>query len=261
MPTEATYLTHSVEIADPHGETLRFEVRRPAADETAVPVLVILAGLKTGHRTLDHLPECGANALVAYAYPYDRERWRTQTSFARGLVAWRVGRRLADQLAALLEWLEGQPWCDPKRMSLCGGSLGAVVLPMILRQLQTRGSSVRSAVFAYGGAGLATLAWISLRRRSLPLAALCAVLALFFLRHIEPARHLPRLEGDFLVISSPDDELVPKRCASRFEALLPEPKRIVHLSGEHLDTHRPDLLASVVDIATSWLLERDAFNP
>ena len=226
-----------------------------------MPVLVILAGLKTSHRTLDRLPACGANALVAYAYTYDREHWRIQSNLGRGVIAWRMASRLADQIAALLEWVKRQPWCDTERVSLCGGSLGAILLPMILRDLQSRRIGVRCAVFAYGGAGRFSLAWLSLRHRSVVLAALGALLALVCLRRIEPARHLPHLEGDFLVISSPDDELVPQRCAVHFEALLPDPKRIVHLSGEHLATHRPELLALVVDTAKSWLLERDAFNP
>ena len=132
--------------------------------------------------------------------------------------------------------------------------------PHGVAELQSRGLTVHTAVFAYGGAGRLSLAWLSLRRRSVVLGALGALLAALCLRRIEPARHLPHLHGDFLVISSPDDELVPRRCA-RFEALLPEPKRIVHLAGEHIDTERPDLIASVVETATGWLLERDAFNP
>ena len=260
-PGESTGPVHSIEIADRRGIAVRFEVRRPPRDEVPVPALVILAGFKTGHRTLDRLPACGANALVAYAYSYDRERWRSQSNLARGVAAWRAARRLPDQIAALVEWLKRQPWCDPGRVSLCGGSLGAIMLPMVLRELRSRDLSVRTAVFAYGGAGRMSLAWLSLRRRSAVLAALGALLAALCLRRIEPARHLPHLQGDFLVISSPDDELVPRRCAARFEALLPEPKRVVHLSGEHIDTDRPDLIASVVGIATGWLLERDAFNP
>ena len=261
LPSETTQRTQAVEITDRHGAPLRFEVRRPAEEHPAVPVLIILAGLKTGHRSLDHLPPCGANALVAYAYPYDREHWRTQSILGRGITVWRMAARVADQVAALLAWVRRQAWCDPERVSLCGGSLGAILLPMILRELQSRGMEVRCAIFAYGGAGRFSLAWLSLRHRSVGLALIAALLALAFLRNIEPARHLPCLEGDFLVISSPDDERVPQRCAARFEALLPEPKHIVHLAGEHLDTQRPDLLASVVDIAKRWLHERDAFNP
>ena len=258
---DSTDPVHSIEIADRRGIAVRFEVRRPPQDDVPVPALVILAGFRTGHRALDRLPACGANALVAYAYSYDRERWRSQSNLARGVAAWRAARRLPDQIAALVEWLKHQPWCDPGRVSLCGGSLGAIVLPLVLRELQSRDLTVRGAVFAYGGAGRLALAWLSLRRRSIALGALGALLAAFFLRRIEPARHLPHLEGDFLVISSPDDELVPRRCAARFEALLPEPKRVVHLEGEHIDARRPDLIASVVGIATGWLRERDAFNP
>lgn len=261
LPTESAQVTHAIQIVDRHGAAVNFEVRRPAGGDVAVPVLVILAGLKTGHRSLDTLPPCGTNALVAYAYPYDRERWRRQSDLGRAVVAWRMARRLSVQIEALLEWLRRQPWCDAERLSLCGGSLGAILLPMILRDLQSRGITVRRAVFAYGGAGRFSLAWLSLRRRSAALAALGALLAFACLRRIEPARHLPRLEGEFLVISSPDDDLVPKPCTARFEALLPEPKRIIHMTGEHLDTDRPDLIAAVVDATTSWLIERGAFNP
>lgn len=261
LPPDTPYRTQAVEVVDRHGAPLRFEVRRPVDESVQVPVLVILAGLKTGHRTLERLPPCGANALVAYAYPYDRERWRTQSHFGHALVVWRMVRRLSDQIEALLAWLRREPWCDADRVTLCGGSLGAILLPTILRELKSRGVPVRRAVFAYGGAGRVSLAWLTLRHRSAVLAALGALLAFAFLRYAEPARHLPHLQGEFLVISSPDDERVPVRCAARFEALLPEPKRVVHLAGEHLDTERPDLIAAVVDIATGWLLERDAFNP
>ena len=261
MPTRATHQTHALEIRDSRGEAVRFEVRRPVDERVAVPVLVILAGLKTGHQTLSRLPECGTNALIAYAYPYDRERWRRRSVAARGLVAWRMVDRVSDQIAALLEWVKRQPWCDAERVSIGGGSLGAIVLPMILRELRSRGLGVRAAVFAYGGAGRASLAYLSLCRRSLPLAAIGALLALLCLRRLEPARHLPHLEGPFLVITSLDDELVPRRCAARFEALLPEPKQIVHLRGRHLASQRPDLLASVVEATREWLRERNAFNP
>ena len=260
MPSHTPHCTYAVEAVDRHGAALNFEVRRPVDESVAVPVLVILAGLKTGHRTLDRLPPCGTNALVAYAYPYDRERWRSQSHLDRALVVRRMVRRLSGQVESLLAWLRRQRWCDPDRVTLCGGSLGAILLPMILRDLQSRGVSMERAVFAYGGAGRVSLAWLSLRHRSAVLAALAALLSLLCLRHIEPVRHLPHLRGEFLVISSPDDERVPERCAARFEALLPESKRVVHLAGEHLDTERPDLIAAVVDAATSWLRERDAFN-
>ena len=261
LPPRATHRTHAAEIPDSRGGTVRFEVRRPVDERAAVPVLIILAGIKTGHQTLSRLPECGANALVAYAYPYDRARWQRRSAAGRGLVAWRMVYRVSEQIAALLEWVKRQPWCDAERVSIGGASLGAIVLPMILRELQSRGLGVRAAVFACGGAGRAALAYLSLRRRSFLLAAAGAVLAFLCLRRLEPARHLPHVEGAFLVLSSLDDKLVPRRCAARFEALLPQPKQILHLRGEHPDSHRPELLASVVEATRDWLVARGAFNP
>ena len=78
---------------------------------------------------------------------------------------------------------------------------------------------------------------------------------------LEPALHLPHLSGDFLIISSPDDSLVPRRCSALFEALTPEPKEIVHMRGVHVSAKTPDLLAEVVETARRRMVERGIMNP
>ena len=259
--SQSDFESQSVEIVDDHGDPVRFELRLPSNRSTdPLPVLVILAGIKTGHQTLERLPEAGDNALIAYSYPYDREAWRVQSNLRRGLISHRMTARVSAQLAALMEWLRHQTWSDRERITLAGGSLGAIVLPMILRELQTRGLAPRRAVFAYGGAGRFTLGYLSLRHRSKLLASAGAVLAWLFLGRLEPARHLPYLEGEFLLISSLDDTLVPRRCSALFERLTPEPKTIVHMQGEHVDSRQSELLAAVVETARRWLAERDAFR-
>ena len=64
-----------------------------------------------------------------------------------------------------------------------------------------------------------------------------------------------------MIISSPEDVRIPRPCAELFEDLAPEPKTIVHLPGEHLNTRTPETLAKLVSVARRWMLERDALNP
>ena len=169
-------------------------------------------------------------------------------------------RRVAAQLAALVEWLRHQPWADRERVCLAGGSLGAIALPMICVTCKPVGSRPPARCSHTAGAGRFTLAYLCLRHRSVLLAGAAAVLAWLFLGRLEPARHLPRLEGEYLIISSVDDTLIPRRCAARFEQLTPEPKTIVHMRGEHVGSRQPEVLAEVLVIASRWLAERDAFR-
>ena len=77
---------------------------------------------------------------------------------------------------------------------------------------------------------------------------------------MEPARHLPYLRGEFLVVSSPDDSLVPRRCAQRLEELLPASKTIIHMRGEHVDASNQKLLFDVVNVVRKWMQERGVLN-
>jgi hypothetical protein len=258
---EPLYRTESFALPGAPGGDVCFDLRMPVnAAGRSLPVLIVLAGIKTGHQTLERLPAPGDNAVIAYAYPYDRERWRRSSIFRRALVVYRMSRDVCGQVDVLLRWVKSQSWADSQRVHIVGGSLGAILLPMILRYVQARGESVRTAVMAYGGAGRMTLAYLSLRHRSHLLGAAAGLLVGLFLRHIEPARHLPHLRGEFLVVSSPDDSLVPRRCAQRLETLLPEPKTIIHMRGEHVDASNQKLLFDVVSVVCKWMQERGVLN-
>ena len=259
------YHAEHPEIPDGDGHPVRFHLRRPVdgANDGAgarYPVLIILAGIKTGDHTLERLPDHGANVLIAYAYPYDKDRWGRSSTVRRGLTAHWMTYQVSKQIIALVRWLHDQPWADPERINIGGGSLGSIVLPMILSDMQRAGVRVRSATFAYGGVGRFTLGYQCLRHRSFALAVTGAILSWLCLGRLEPARYLPHLSGEFLVISSPDDQMVPRGCAERFESLLPDPKTIVHMEGGHVDIRQPDVLADVVAITLRWLVERGAFD-
>lgn len=254
--------TRSLEIPDKNGRTVRFTLRLPATtSQEPVPVLIMLAGIKTNEETLERLPEQGENALIAYHYDYDQSTWKSLSYVRRALICRRMGRQVSSQIAALVEWVKSQPWADGERVNLGGGSLGAIIMPMVLRDLQAWNVTVRTVTMAYGGAGRRLLTYLSLRHRSWWLAATGGAVAWLFLRRLEPAIHLPHLSGEFLIISSPDDRLVPRRCSKLLEDLTPEPKTIIHLQGDHVNTKRKEILAEVVATIRHWLADRGALNP
>lgn len=254
--------TRTVQIDDGCGGAVTFTLRMPRVPEGArLPVVILLVGIKTDGETLTYVPQYGGNAFIAYHYDYDKSNGRSLSNIGGAWTCHRMTREVSGQIATLVEWVKSQSWADPERVNLVGGSLGAIVLPMILRDLMTRGIEVRTVTFAYGGAGRVTLGYLSVRRRSWLVAVLAGALAGLFLRRLEPAIHLPHIRGEFFIISSPDDKLVPRRCSRLFEDLTPEPKSVVHVTGEHLGGSANHVLRNVVDITIGWLIERDAINP
>jgi hypothetical protein len=254
--------TDNFRIPDGIGGTVRFTLQLPTSPLTErLPTLILLAGIKTNEETLTRTSGQVDNALVAYHYHYDRDTWKSLSLFRRALIVHRMSCELPDQIAALVQWVKSQPWADRGRVNIAGGNLGAICLPMVLRELQTRDIELRTVTFAYGGAGRAMLGYLSLRHRSRLLAAAGGGFAWLFMRRLEPARHLPHLRGEFLIVSSPDDELVPRRCSKLFEDLTPEPKTIIHMQGVHVNTEERQLLAEVIAIVRQWLTDQSAFNP
>ncbi len=256
------FITRNLAVPEANGRTVRFTLRLPATTSSSpLPALIMLAGIKTNEETLSRLPEQGDNALIAYHYDYDQSAWKSLSYLRRALICRRMTRQVSGQIATLVDWVKAQPWADSERVNLGGGSLGAILMPMIVRDLLAWNVEVRTVTMAYGGAGRRLLAYLSLRHRSWWLAATGGAVAWLFLRRLEPAIHLPHIRGEFLIISSPDDQLVPRRCSKMLEDLTPEPKTIIHLEGDHVNTKRREILAEVIATIRRWLAERGALNP
>lgn len=251
----------SLTIMDEAGGQVRFHLRLPnRARSQRMPLLIVLAGVKTDDKTLNRAPEQTNNALITYVYNYDKEEWRRSWYLRRARHVLRMTAGMSYQIEAILQWARSQPWVDPDRINIAGGSLGAIYLPMILRDLHAKGLGFRTVTLAYGGAGRALMCYLMLRRRSRALAAIGAALCWLLLSRMEPTKHLPHLKGKFLVISSLDDERIPRRCSKRFEELTPEPKTIIHLKGHHVDTEHPHILEQVFATTIGWLVKEGAID-
>jgi hypothetical protein len=86
-------------------------------------------------------------------------------------------------------------------------------------------------------------------------------LAALGLAPADPARHLPHLAGEFLVVGGDgDDALVPVAASRRMAALAPEPKTIERLPGGHVGGETA-ATRRLVAAARAWLGARGALAP
>lgn len=244
------------------GEPIRFTLSLPPEmPNVRLPVMVVLAGIKTGPRTLRNVPDPGPNVVLAFEYPLAREIGERDSKIARLPLVRRGAHLVPGQMLAVLRWLEVQPWADSGRVSLLGYSLGAMFLPVVQRTAAAHGVALGPSVMAFGGADTYGLIRHNLHIEPDWARAPAAWLIETLLYRLAPDRHLPYLDGEFLIINGLHDERIPSEFARALQALTPEPKTIVNLDAEHINPGDPELVARVVGISRAWLAERGTVNP
>ena len=223
--------------------------------------MVMLAGIKTGPRTLRNVPDPGPNVVLAFEYPLAREIGERDSKLARLPLIHRGAHLVPGQMLAVLRWLEGRPWADSSRVSLLGYSLGAMFLPVVQRTAAAHGVALGPSIMAFGGADTYGLIHHNLHIDPDWARTPAAWLIETLLYRLAPDRHLPHLDGEFLIINGIHDERIPAQSARALEALTPDPKTVVNLDAAHINPRDPELVARVVGISRAWLAERGTVNP
>ena len=244
------------------GPPLRFAFSLPeAAGDEKIPTVILLGGLRTGRESMKHVPDLGRNAIVTYEYPIDTQRWKRGSLFDRASLGHDAVFAVPGQLATLIQWARAQPWSDPERISLVGVSLGALVLPAGHRLAALQGQAPKASILAYGGAGLGEILAANIKLQSDWLRTSLGWLFGRALRPIEPAAHVPHLDGAFLVINGAYDEMIPQSAAEALHRITPEPKEIVVLPYDHIDPKDQHVVLEVLRVTRGWLARQGAINP
>lgn len=249
------------------GET-RFVVSLPdPVPDEGVPVVVVLGGLSGASRSIRRIGELagdpGPNAFIGYDWPLPRDAPPLHEMALRLPALRRAVLSVPGQVDAILSWASGQRWADPGRVSLLGFSLGAFVAPAALRLVEERGGAVRWTVLGYAGAPIGAVVAGHPGVRPRWLAGAAGAAADLLLHPLEPAIHLPRVRGRFLVLRAGSDRLVAAGAAERYAALVPEPHTLVVVDGDHMGVggERRKLLEKVVGLSRSWLESEGAILP
>ncbi len=226
-----------------------------------LPVLVVLGGLEIGRKSLQYIPRHGRNILIAYQYPYSPRYWYDGTPLTEVPAIRRSVLKVPAQLENLIRWARRQSWCDSNRVALLGYSFGAMFVPAVYRLAWHHGTKVGPGIMAYGGSNIYQMLKANLKFLPPIGRYLVAGVAALAIRPVEPALHLPHLQGEFLLINGVDDHQIPRECWEELHRLLPAKKTVVILNEGHMNPAKPDLTLKVVRLSRRWLLEKGVTNP
>lgn len=242
--------------------TIRLTTSRPALDpDRPMPLVVVLAGLRTGRESLGFLDEHGPNLLVGYEYPYDQETFGTGAKLAQLPAIRRAVLQVPSQIALAADVVAHSEMVDLERTALLGFSLGALFVPAVQRVAAEEGRPFHAMILAYGGADIEALMDANLRIRSRALRQGIAATGATLVHAMEPGHHLPHIPGRFLLIHGDRDTQIPRILAETMTALTPEPKEVVVLGGGHMGPRDPEVTARVVEISRDWLLRNGVIDP
>jgi pimeloyl-ACP methyl ester carboxylesterase len=242
--------------------TIRVTTSWPAVTaDRPMPLVVVLAGLRTGRESLSYLDEHGPNVLVGYEYPYNRDTFYQTARVAQVPAIRRAILNVPSQVAQVAGYLRDDERVDPERTALLGFSFGALFVPSVQRVALEKGRPFDAMILAYGGVDLAALFDANLRIRSRALRRGIANTAATLIHAMEPGHHLPHIPGRFLLIRGDEDAQIPTPLAERMAALTPEPKEIVILDAGHMGPGNPELTARVVAVSQDWLIRHGVIDP
>lgn len=226
-----------------------------------LPVLIVLGGLEIGRESLKYIPAQGQNIIIAYQYPYSPRYWYDGTKITQIPIIHSSVMKVPAQIVNLAAWTRQQSWSDKNRISVLGYSFGAFFIPAIYHLAGHDQVKLGPAVMAYGGIDIYRILRGNLKFLSAIPRTIIAWMAAAVIHPVEPALHLPYMNGEFLVINGRNDHQIPNICWQKFQELTPKPKTVMVLDAGHMHPSKPELTLRVVELSRKWLLERNAINP
>ena len=217
-----------------------------------LPVLVVLGGHRTGSDAVDLFGDVGQRAVIGVDYPYDGpEKVRGMSQSLRAIPAAR--RAFLDTVpgvSLVIDWLEGQPWVDPGRIFIIGGSLG---VPFAV-SAAAHDSRIAGAMLVHGAADNRLWLEAQLARRidatwlHYPLSVVLHWLAYGPVH--DTGRNIGRIAPrPLVIIGARDDERTPAGQTELLYELAGEPKRMRFTDGAHIEPDRTDIIAELLRIA------------
>jgi dienelactone hydrolase len=250
-----------VTVISTSGLEVDFTVRVPReAGAEPRPLVVILAGQGTGRDAARYAADSRGVVVAALSYPYRRELPRGTLALLGELPA--MQRAILDTGPAVLlatDWLLQQPYVDPQRVELAGGSFGAFLVavpgaldPRFRRVWLVHGGGDPPCVIEHGLRSRIELA--PARRVAALLAATIAGS-----RHLAPEKWVGRISPrPVICINALDDESIPHESVAALHRALREPSEVIWMPGGHVLPERGETIRQLTDLVFTRVAEADA---
>jgi hypothetical protein len=247
---DSGHVNELVRLASTSGLEVQMMLRRPQGDTLVRrPVFLILGGYRTGDRAATLIPDTHGNLVVALAYPFEGNLSVKGLAVVPEVPA--IRRAILDTPAAVmlaLDYLLSRPDVDSTRVELVGASFGTP-FAAVAGALDPR----VSRVWSLHGAAWPYVQIEHNLRRSIGfgparkfVAGLANVLAAG--PRLDPADWAPRIAPRrFIMINARDDERMPRHAVEALYAAAREPKELIWLDGQHMQSNRREVLASLVE--------------
>lgn len=254
--TPHSQLTEKLTLTSSSGLVVVARLIRDENVEGRLPVLVVLGGHRTGSDAVDLFGDVGQRAVVGIDYPYDGPEKVRGLSQSLGAIpaARRAFLDTVPGVSLLLDWLVEQPWADPERIIVVGGSLG-VPFAASAAAFDER---ITAAMLVHGAADNRLWLEAQIERRvetgwlHYPLSVVLHWLA------YGPVHDTMKNVGKIaprplVVVGARDDERTPAGQTELLYELAGEPKRLRWTDGYHIEPDRPDIIAELLGIADQEL--------
>ncbi|MBM4118047.1 hypothetical protein FJ251_09980 [bacterium] len=215
------------------------------------PALLVLGGLRTGRHTREVIGDAPGLVLLCLDYPYAGKRERLSAwEFLRALP--RMRRALLETVPAAMlgtDYLLSRPEVDPARVTVVGGSFGALFAPAVAA-LDER---IAAAALLFGAGDLERLARANIRAPA-PLAVPAAWAIAVLAAPLEPRRHIAAVAPrPLLLLGATGDARVPRACSETLAAAAGEPKTLRWIEAGHLNVREPAFHTLVRGELLAWL--------
>lgn len=245
-------LAETVALRSDSGLEVRIRLIRDAAPEGRRPVLVILGGHRTGKESVDLFGDIGDRVIAGVEYPYaGPEKVKGLAQIVTTIPQAR--RAMLDTVPAValtLDWLLQQPWADPERIVVVGGSLGVP----FAATAAARDARIRGVMLVHGAADNRLWLEAQLARRidaritHYPLSVL-----LYWMAYGPAFDTRERIKAiaprPVLVVGARHDERTPAGEAELLFELAGDPKRLRFTEGGHVQPGRTEIIAALLQIA------------